>query len=180
MSHLIDETGNRYGRLLVFARDKRRKDGHAYWRCHCDCGKVTSVAGSTLRYGVSLSCGCYQRDVIIARNLNAKYPYKDEIGNKYGKLTVIKKVQQRQHRNVRWLCRCDCGKKTIVNGNALRSGGTASCGCNNNKGRKRIYRADGTWYLTKRAAGKPKLQATKPKTRVQNRRRTNATAKQKN
>jgi hypothetical protein len=130
--------------------DKRRKNRHAYWLCRCDCGKLTSVAGSSLRQGVSLSCGCYQRDVIIARNLKAKYPYKDEKGNKYGKLTVIKKMPQRNKKHVYWLCRCDCGKKTVVTGNALRTGGTASCGCNNNKGRKRIYRADGTWYLTKK------------------------------
>ena len=154
MSYLINETGNRYGRLLVLSFDKFGKNRRAYWRCRCDCGKVTSVAGSSLRRGASLSCGCYQRDVTIARNLKTKYPYKDENGNKYGKLTVVKKVSQRYKKSVCWLCRCDCGQKKIVPGNALRSGGTASCGCNNNKdhnkGRKRIYRADGTWYLTKK------------------------------
>lgn len=48
---LIDETGNRYGRLIVikFARIGRR--GTAYWLCQCDCGNETIVEGKELRKG---------------------------------------------------------------------------------------------------------------------------------
>jgi hypothetical protein len=54
--------------------------------------------------------------------------YKDEIGKKYGKLTVISKYD-RQNRIIRWLCKCDCGNECIVSGVSLRSGNTKSCGC---------------------------------------------------
>ena len=54
------------------------------------------------------------------------------IGKKYGRLTVIKKIPS-IGRNARYLCLCDCGKTTEVNGTTLRRGESKSCGC---------YRAD--------------------------------------
>lgn len=32
----------------------------------------------------------------------------DITGNKYGKLTVIKRVDNDQKGKVRWLCKCEC------------------------------------------------------------------------
>lgn len=52
----------------------------------------------------------------------------NEIGNRYGRLTVIERAD-----NIgpyaAWKCSCDCGGETIVRGQALRSGTTKSCGC---------------------------------------------------
>lgn len=54
---LIDETGKRYGKLLVVGRDTNRKPvGH--WKCICDCGETTSVYGTSLRNGGTTSCSC--------------------------------------------------------------------------------------------------------------------------
>lgn len=52
------------------------------------------------------------------------------IGNKYGKLTVIKKVRKAKNHDTIWLCRCSCGKETEVFGGNLRrkNRGTKSCG----------------------------------------------------
>lgn len=33
MSKMIDETGNRYGYLVVLERDSRNKSGKATWKC---------------------------------------------------------------------------------------------------------------------------------------------------
>lgn len=52
----------------------------------------------------------------------------DIMGEKFGKLTVIKRSYNKNHR-VRWLCKCECGKETIVDGANLRRGSTKSCGC---------------------------------------------------
>jgi len=52
---------------------------------------------------------------------------KDEIGNVYGKLTVLELAEIRVE--AIWLCRCDCGQLTKVAGSDLRKGGTKSCGC---------------------------------------------------
>lgn len=54
---------------------------------------------------------------------------KDETGNRYGRLVVIKRVCNSKSRSAKWLCRCDCGNETTPNGFQLRNGQTKSCGC---------------------------------------------------
>ena len=54
---------------------------------------------------------------------------KDETGNKYGILTVIKLDHVDKKRGAYWLCSCECGCTTVANGNRLRKGRTKSCGC---------------------------------------------------
>ena len=48
----------RFGRLLVVARDGSDKRFNALWRCQCDCGKTVTVASGNLRSGNTTSCGC--------------------------------------------------------------------------------------------------------------------------
>ena len=61
MSKLIDLTGQRFGRLTVIGR-ATSKNTNAIWHCRCDCGKETTVLGTTLRRGESKSCGCFRSD----------------------------------------------------------------------------------------------------------------------
>jgi hypothetical protein len=49
-------------------------------------------------------------------------------GNRFGKLVAIRPVSVDARRQMRWLCQCDCGEKTIVRGDSLRWV-TRSCGC---------------------------------------------------
>ena len=59
---------------------------------------------------------------------------KDEIGNKYGRWTVLEFSHIQQAANsacYKWLCRCECGTERAVNMNALRRGISTSCGCYN-------------------------------------------------
>jgi len=58
MTQAINETGNRYGNLVVLGQAKSNKRNKAMWRCLCDCGSETIVLGSSLRCGDSKSCGC--------------------------------------------------------------------------------------------------------------------------
>lgn len=51
-----------------------------------------------------------------------------EIGQRYGQLTVIEKAPSRNGRGY-WLCQCDCGNKKEIRSDALKEGGTQSCGC---------------------------------------------------
>ena len=55
----------------------------------------------------------------------------DLTGQKFGRLTVIKRAENDKWGQAQWLCECDCGsnKEVIVRGGALKSGGTQSCGC---------------------------------------------------
>ena len=52
---------------------------------------------------------------------------KNLVGLRFNKLTVLKYYDKTTH--IRWLCKCDCGKETIVKGISLNSGLTKSCGC---------------------------------------------------
>lgn len=53
----------------------------------------------------------------------------DLTGKKFGKLTVICRVQNNKHNQPQWKCVCDCGNETVVVGQKLRKGITKSCGC---------------------------------------------------
>lgn len=59
----------------------------------------------------------------------AAYNFKNEIGNKYGYLTVIERAPNDSSGRAMWKCKCDCGNEVIVSGKHLRSGNTKSCGC---------------------------------------------------
>lgn len=53
----------------------------------------------------------------------------DLTGQKFGRLTVIKRADNDKHGNAQWLCKCECGNETIVRGFLLKRGTTKSCGC---------------------------------------------------
>ena len=55
----------------------------------------------------------------------------DEIGNKYGKLTVIERDINTVYGTSRWICKCECGKTTVARSSDLRSGRKTHCGCEN-------------------------------------------------
>ena len=60
------EVGQRFGRLTVVEPDLRKKAQRAVL-CRCDCGTETIVQLSSLRHGLSRSCGCLRREVSAAR-----------------------------------------------------------------------------------------------------------------
>lgn len=64
------------------------------------------------------------------------------IGNKYGRLTVLERMENqvnirhnykedswRKEIKAMWLCLCECGNTKVIQGNSLRGGRTRSCGC---------------------------------------------------
>lgn len=53
----------------------------------------------------------------------------NEVGNKYGFLTVLERDGSDSQGKAVWLCQCDCGKLVQVTGVSLRNGKTKSCGC---------------------------------------------------
>lgn len=57
----------------------------------------------------------------------------DLTGRRFGKLVVISENGTRKRKKCGlerlWLCKCDCGKETVVSTNKLTTGHTKSCGC---------------------------------------------------
>lgn len=70
--------------------------------------------------------------------------YKNEVGNRYGKLEVLYKSSERTPSTgcIKWVCRCDCGNVVIVDGHNLRSGRSRSCGCSNHRHFKNLFKGE--------------------------------------
>lgn len=65
MSHIVDITGRRYGRLVAVKRIEYRKyknGGDSIWECRCDCGNSTQLPLNALRSGNTRSCGCLREE----------------------------------------------------------------------------------------------------------------------
>ena len=119
--------GRRFGRLTILDFDHIGSDGRIYWFCECDCGTRKAIRQYSLTSGVTVSCGCYNRE-----------PDYSIIGERFGSLTVIDFVDTKPGTGTHWLCECDCGNTKIVSKTHLRSGSTTSCDqCFREKARQR-------------------------------------------
>lgn len=49
-------------------------------------------------------------------------------GMKFNKLTILSRAET-HNKHTFWLCQCECGNQKIIDGSALKSGNTQSCGC---------------------------------------------------
>jgi|GEM_PF-464541 len=130
MGSFIDLTGERFGHWLVLSKDEANTKKNVYWICRCDCGTIRSVAGTSLRGGISVSCGC-EKDK--KTSIRTRTNVEDMSGRRFGMWTVLRQDlsdQSTSKRGARWICRCDCGRIKSVLGYALRDGRTTSCGCN--------------------------------------------------
>lgn len=77
MGRPIDLAGMKFGRLTVIGRAENDKHGKAMWICKCDCGNITKpIRGQSLKNGNTISCGCYQKEVL--RKLNDEQWQDDE------------------------------------------------------------------------------------------------------
>lgn len=127
-----DLTGMRFGKLKVleasYNNSKTMKDGKLRWKCQCDCGNISYTLPYLLTSGAAKSCGCG-----IGDNFRGKSCAKDLTGQKFGRLTVLKRAENIQHKEksmaAQWECRCDCGKTVIRKSVALLKGYSKSCGC---------------------------------------------------
>ena len=52
-----------------------------------------------------------------------------EVGQRFGRLTVLNDPGPAEHGHRRAICRCDCGTVKVYRLSHLRSGATRSCGC---------------------------------------------------
>lgn len=107
-------------------RNFAKKNNVIFWECKCKkCGKIFHVSSQNIKK--TKSCGCSRR-------------YKNaekEIGNKYGRLTIIdidwEKTKQKYDEGcqlgVFYKCECECGNINTYRLNSIKFGHTKSCGC---------------------------------------------------
>lgn len=124
--------GQKFSRLTVIRRateeEYPRGNGRpAMWYCQCDCGNFTFAAGSPLRKGIRVSCGCLSKEkaVDLAKKLGEKNR-PNLIGQTFGWLTVKELASTNP---TKWLCKCKCGAYTEVQTSNLKNEHTTSCGC---------------------------------------------------
>lgn len=87
----------------------------------------------------------------------------DLTGRKFGKLTVVERVENSRNGKARWRCKCDCGNEKVAGSESLRNGSTSSCGCKyfeSNKGRNKTHGQTGTrlhkiWSSMKQRCNNP-------------------------
>lgn len=65
-----------------------------------------------------------------SKMIEKTYKFTDLTGEKFNKLTVLS-LHHRDNKNKTyyWLCKCDCGNESVVNGKHLKHGSIKSCGC---------------------------------------------------
>src|SRR5215831_1055163 len=78
-SQYKDITGQRFGRLVAVEYVGQRpcsggRSTQAYWRCACDCGGSMVTAGTYLRTGKTVSCGCKNLERLRARRTHGNTP----------------------------------------------------------------------------------------------------------
>lgn len=61
---LVDLTGKTFGRWFVIKRSKNDKSKRTIWLCKCECGKKVKVNASSLKRGISKSCGCLNKEIL--------------------------------------------------------------------------------------------------------------------
>jgi len=72
-------------------------------------------------------------------------------GQKFGHLTVVKRVENSKHGKSRWLCQCSCGNKKVIIGEQLNYKKSKSCGCGHGLSLKQYIKnkikviEDGKW-----------------------------------
>lgn len=137
MAKFKDLSEQRFGKLLV-VEDAGSVRGHHKFLCKCDCGELTTVAGSSLTSRLTKSCGCLKSTI------------KDLSGKRFGKLLVLS-FKNRDSSGTWWNCRCDCGNlNSKLTGELTRRNrkGTKSCGCLSPGNKRNDYRIEGdTTYL---------------------------------
>lgn len=130
---MIDMTNQEYRNWIILEqveKPQHQKSGSIWWLCQCkECGFQKKLCGSEIRANRSGSCKHpnqkKQKPFIISENGGV---IKSEIGNQYGKLTVVDYAYS-HNSHAYWKCKCACGKETIARGNGLRNGQIHSCGC---------------------------------------------------
>lgn len=151
-----------FGNLTALSATPERIGGCVVWRCQCICGKIVNKPSNMLLKGDVKSCGCLKDCSIDLSN------------QKFGKLQVLHTDASKYNWKTKWLCKCDCGNRCLVQSQNLLYGHTQSCGClklieyrtvlentvveclnskknkNNTSGYKGVYRYRNKWvaYIT--------------------------------
>ena len=84
MGRCVDLTGQKFGKLTVIKRVEDDSEAHIKWLCECECGNFITTRGTSLRSGITKSCGCLVGDKIRELNKLKKKYNKYDLSGDYG------------------------------------------------------------------------------------------------
>lgn len=109
------KVGERFGSLVVVRKTDKKVRRNTIYEFYCEnCNSYREMSRESITKGAK-TCGCSK--------------YVDLTGQVFGRLTVIRRTEEKHQRNFKWECKCECGNIVKVAGGALTSGATKSCGC---------------------------------------------------
>ena len=115
-NNVKDITNIRFGKLIPIQCLETHKYGNKIWLCRCDCGNIVKKLGGSLISRHVKDCG---------------YCNAPKIGDKFGRLKIIKVITNKRGRGCSVIAKCDCGN--IWRGQSARLTGKnvtiKSCGC---------------------------------------------------
>ena len=114
----FDITGQKFGKLTA-KKYLSGKNSRAFWQCCCDCGRETVALYRDLVYGKTKSCGCTR----------SAHKLRDLTGQRFGRLVVHERIDEKKIGSYLWRCQCDCGAVKLVSATVLTKGQIKSCGC---------------------------------------------------
>ena len=122
---IVDLTGKQFENFTVLYRGddimKNGKSRRVRWHCRCNCGNEFDVIADNLKKRPNMTCNeCANKRRSENNRINV-------IGNKYGKLTILDRVENSFPTQVK--CKCDCGNVYIGRQSDIVCGHTQSCGC---------------------------------------------------
>lgn len=141
----INYTGQKIGKLNVVKRAPDKISGgrkRTMWFCRCDCGNQDDVIVSAdyLKRSKCPSCGCE-----VTKN-KIKYNRVDNIGQKFGRLTIIDVLWDYDRSKA--VCKCDCGNIYVGVKSDIVCGHTKSCGCLQSENTSFANTKDWTGYVS--------------------------------
>lgn len=81
-THLLDLTGQKFGKLTVLQKTSTVGDKRVKWLCKCDCGTQIEVQSNNLTNGHTQSCGCIKslgelkiREILLSNKILFKTEY---------------------------------------------------------------------------------------------------------
>lgn len=93
-----------------------------YGECQCGCGGKTMLSNAnSLQYDLAIR---EPRRFIKGHRIPTV-----RLGQRFGRLVITERSDQRINGHTAWICRCDCGNQVTCGCSRLTEGHTRSCGC---------------------------------------------------
>lgn len=65
---MLDVIGQKFGKLTVILRTKKKRTKGVFYKCRCECGKLLLATKYNLERGRTKSCGCFKLQCLLRKS----------------------------------------------------------------------------------------------------------------